>query len=167
MKNEVVRSITFNALIAAIYFLMTFITSPFAFLGAQVRIAEALVLLCFFRRDFTFGLTLGCLLANLMSPLGMVDVAFGTLATLVSCLGVSFMRQMALATLIPVVVNGFVVGAELYFVLQEPFWLNVGLVAAGEFVAVSILGYWLFFLLGKRQEFLRVIGANRNQNFVF
>ena len=167
MKNQVVRSITFNALVAAIYFLLTFITSPFAFLGMQVRVAEALVLLCFFRKDFTFGLTIGCLLANLLSPLGVVDVAFGTLATLVSCLGICFMKQLAIATLIPVVVNGFVVGAELYFVLQEPFWINVGFVALGEFIAVSILGYWLFFLLGKRPEFLKTIGANQNLNFVF
>lgn len=167
MNRSIVKRIVQNALVAAVYFILTFITSPFAFLGAQIRIAEVLVLLCFFRRDFTIGLTLGCLLANLMSPLGLPDVLFGTLATLVSCIGVSFMKQLALATLIPVVVNGFVVGAELYFVLEEPFWLNVGLVAAGEFVAVSILGYLLFFLLGKRQDFLRVIDANMNLNFVF
>lgn len=167
MNRSIVKRIVQNALVAAVYFILTFITSPFAFLGAQIRIAEALVLLCFFRRDFTIGLTLGCLLANLMSPLGLPDVLFGTLATLVSCIGVSFMKQLAIATLIPVVVNGFVVGAELYFVLEEPFWLNVGLVAAGEFVAVSILGYLLFLLLGKRQDFLRVIDANINLNFVF
>ena len=167
MNRSIVKRIVQNALVAAVYFILTFITSPFAFLGAQIRIAEVLVLLCFFRRDFTIGLTLGCLLANLMSPLGLPDVLFGTLATLVSCIGVSFMKQLAIATLIPVVVNGFVVGAELYFVLEEPFWLNVGLVAAGEFVAVSILGYLLFFLLGKRQDFLRVIDANMNLNFIF
>ena len=167
MKKPIVRSITFNAVVAAIYFLLTFATSPIAFLGFQIRVAEALVLLCFFRRDFTFGLTLGCFLANLLSPLGLVDAVFGTIATLVSCILVSFMKQLAIATLIPVIINGFVVGAELYFVLNQPFWVNVGLVAAGEFVAVSIVGYWLFFLLGKRPEFLRLIGANMNENFVF
>ena len=167
MKRDIVRSITFNAVVATIYFVLSLITSPFAFLGAQVRIAEALVLLCFFRRDFTFGLTLGCFLANLLSPMGVADMVFGSLATLVSCLGVSFMKQLAIATLIPVVVNGFVIGAELYFVLQEPFWVSVGLVSLGEFIAVSLIGYWLFFLLGKRSEFLRLINANHNQNFVF
>ena len=167
MRNNIVKTITFNAVVAAIYFLLTFATSPISFLGAQIRIAESLVLLCFFRRDFTVGLTLGCFLANLLSPLGVPDMIFGTLATLISCIGVSFMRQLAIATLIPVVVNAFVVGAELYFVLQEPFWLSVGTVALGEFIAVSLVGYWLFFLLGKRQEFRRLIGANRCENFLF
>ena len=167
MRNNIVKTITFNAVVAAIYFLLTFATSPISLLGAQIRIAESLVLLCFFRRDFTVGLTLGCFLANLLSPLGVPDMIFGTLATMVSCIGVSFMRQLAIATLIPVVVNAFVVGAELYFVLQEPFWLSVGTVALGEFIAVSLVGYWLFFLLGKRQEFRRLIGANRCENFLF
>lgn len=167
MRNNIVKTITFNAVVAAIYFLLTYVSSPISFLGAQIRIAESLVLLCFFRRDFTVGLTIGCFLANLLSPLGVPDMIFGTLATLVSCIGVSLMKQLAIATLIPVVVNGYVVGAELYFVLQEPFWLNVGLVALGEFIAVSLVGYFLFFFLGKRSEFLRLIGANRNQNFVF
>ena len=167
MRNEIVRRIAFNAIVAAIYFLFTFISQPFAFLKIQVRVAEALVLLCFFRRDFTIGVTLGCFLSNLMSPLGIVDAGIGTLATLISCLGVSFMRQLAIATLIPVVVNGFIVGAELYFIMEEPFWLSVGLVAAGEFIAVSIIGYLLFFFLGKRPGFLKLIGAKQNQNFVF
>ena len=167
MRNELVRRLTLNAATAAMYFLLTLISSPIAFLGIQVRIAEALCLLCFFRRDYTFGVTLGCFLANLMSPLGIVDAGFGTAATLVSCLGISFMKQLAIATLIPVAVNAFVVGAELYFILQEPFWINVGLVAAGEFIAVSVVGYWLFFLLGKRPGFRKLIGAKMNENFVF
>ena len=167
MRNQVVRSITFNALVAAIYFLLTFLTSSFSYLGIQVRIAEALVLLCFFRKDYIFGLTLGCFLANLLSPLGVPDMVFGTLATFISCLGICFMKQLAIATLLPVVANAFVVGAELYFVLQEPFWINVGFVAIGEFIAVSVIGYWLFFLLGKRPEYLRAIGANQNLDFKF
>lgn len=165
MKNNVVRSMVANAVVATIYFILTYFTSSFSFLGVQVRIAEALVLLCFFRRDYTIGLTIGCIIANLISPLGMWDVLFGTLATLLSCLLVSFMRHMFIATLLPVIINGFVVGAELYFLLEEPFWLNVGLVALGEFVAVSILGYILFMVLGKKKYFQGLILAKRNIDF--
>lgn len=165
MKNNVVRSMVANAVVATIYFILTYFTASFSFLGVQVRIAEALVLLCFFRRDYTIGLTIGCIIANLISPLGMWDVLFGTLATLLSCLLVSFMRHMFIATLLPVIINGFVVGAELYFLLEEPFWLNVGLVALGEFVAVSILGYILFMVLGKKKYFQGLILAKRNIDF--
>lgn len=167
MRNPVVRSIAFNAVVAALYFGITMATSPFAFLAVQVRIAEALVLLCFFRLDFAFGLTLGCFLSNLFSPLGIIDAGIGSAATLISCLLVYLFKHLALATLVPVVANAFIVGAELHFILEEPFWTSVGLVALGEFVAVSVLGYLLFMYLGRRPGFLRLIGAKKNQNFVF
>lgn len=167
MRNPVVRSITFNAIVAALYFGISMATSPFAYLAVQVRIAEALVLLCFFRLDFAFGLTLGCFLTNLFSPLGIIDAGIGSAATLISCLLVYLFRHMAFATLVPVAANAFIVGAELYFLLKEPFWYSVGLVALGEFISVSILGYLLFMYLGRRPVFLNLIGAKKNQNFVF
>lgn len=165
MKNDIVRTITSNGLVAAIYFLLTFATSSFSFLGIQVRLAEILVLLCFFRRDYTFGVTLGCVIANLLSPIGMWDVLFGSLATLLSCLLISFSKHLFIASLFPVVINAFVVGAELYFLLAEPFWLNAGLVAAGEFLAVSLIGYLLFLMVGKKAYFQGVIRAKKNTEF--
>jgi len=161
MKYSIVKTITRNAIVAAIYFLLTYISSPFAFVGIQVRIAEFLVLLCFFRRDYVFGITLGCLIANLFSPLMPWDLLIGTAATFISCLAISFCRHLALATLIPVVVNAFMVAGEITVILNDPFWLNVGLVAAGEFISVSLLGYGLFMLLKRHQYFLTIIGANR------
>ncbi|MCR5332476.1 MAG: QueT transporter family protein [Bacilli bacterium] len=165
MKNEVIRSITANGIVAALYFLLTFITAPFSYMGVQVRIAEVLILLCFFRRDYVIGTTLGCILANLLSPLGAWDVLFGSLATLVSGLLISFTRQLFIATLWPVITNAFVVGAELYFLLELPFWTNVGLVALGEFIAVSCIGYALFLIIGKKEHIQRLIGAKRCFNF--
>jgi len=165
MKNSVVKSIARNGLIAAIYFLLTFLTTPFSFMGIQIRIAEAMILLCFFKRDYAIGLTLGCALSNLFSPMGVLDVLFGSLATLASCILVSLFRHLFLATLIPVIINGFVVGAELFLLLEEPFWINVGFVALGEFVAVSVLGYALFMIFGKKEYFQQAIGAKRNFKF--
>ncbi len=165
MNNSIVKTITYNALVAAIYFLLTFLTESFSFLGIQVRIAECLVLLCFFRRDYTFGVTLGCVLANLISPLGMWDVLFGGLATLCSCLLISLMKNLFLASLIPTIINAFVVGAELYFLLQLEFWVSVLGVALGELIAVSVIGYIIFMILGKKDYFLKAIRAERNFNF--
>jgi len=164
MRNNIVKTITSNAIVAAIYFLLTFF-SPLSFGGTQIRIAEMLVLLCFFRRDFTFGLTIGCFLANLFSPLMPWDLLFGTLGTLLSCLAISFCRHLFIATLFPVVINSFIVAGELSIILNNPFWVNAGLIAAGEFIAVSILGYGLFWLLKSNQNFFKSIGAQRNIDF--
>lgn len=165
MQNEVLRSILRNGVVASIYFLLTYLLSGISFLGIQFRIAEILVLLCFFRRDYIIGLTIGCIIANLISPLGFWDVLFGSLATLLSCLCISFSKHLFIATLFPVIFNGFIVGAELYYLLDLPFWINVGYVALGEAVVISIVGYIIFMIIGKRESFHRLIGATRNFNF--
>jgi len=165
MKKDSLRIITSNAIVAGLYFILTFATSSFSFLGIQVRIAEALILLCFFRRDYTFGITLGCLIANIFSPIGAWDILFGSLATLVSCLLVSFSKHLFIASLFPVVINAFVIGSELYLILNEPFWFNTGMVAVGELLSVALLGYMLFLILGKRDIFKTSIRANQNLDF--
>jgi uncharacterized membrane protein len=154
-----------NAIIAAIYVALTFASYPISFLGIQIRFAEALVLICFFRRDFAIGLTIGCLISNAFSPIIGWDMLFGTLATLLSVVAISFMKQLFIASLIPVIINGFVVGAELYFVLEQPFWINVGTVALGEFIAVSVVGYILFMIIGRNKQFLQLILADHNIDF--
>lgn len=165
MNIKPIRMICDNAIIAAIYVALTFASYPISFLGIQIRFAEALVLICFFRRDFAIGLTIGCLISNAFSPIIGWDMLFGTLATLLSVVAISFMKQLFIASLIPVIINGFVVGAELYFVLEQPFWINVGTVALGEFIAVSVVGYILFMIIGRNKQFLQLILADHNIDF--
>jgi uncharacterized membrane protein len=90
MSDNAVYKIVSNAVVAAIYFVVTYLSTPIAFGQIQVRIAEALILLCFFRKDFWIGLTFGCLLSNCTSPLGWPDILFGTAATLISSLLVAY-----------------------------------------------------------------------------
>ncbi len=167
MKNDVIKRIASNAIVAALYFVITVVTAPFSYGMIQVRIAEALVLLCFFRKDYTIGVTIGCFLANLFStmPNPILDMIFGTLATLISCLAISFMKRLLIATIFPVIANAFVVGAELYFMLQEPFWLSVLFVGIGEIIAVTVLGYALFMIIGRQEGILKAIHAKQNLEF--
>ena len=165
MKNDLLRTLVRNAVVAAIYVALTFATSAISFGMIQVRISEALILLCFFRRDYTYGLTIGCLIANLFSPMLPWDLIIGTAATLFSCLGICFCKHLFIATLFPVVFNGFMVAGELHFILGEGFWLSVGFVSLGEFIAVSLIGYALFMIIRKNKYFLEQLGANRNLDF--
>ena len=167
MKNNLVKTICRNAFIAANYVVLTLAMGPLAYLPIQVRISEALVLLCFFRKDYIWGLTLGCFIANLFSPYGWWDWVFGTLATFVACLGICFSKHLLVATLFPVASNGFIIALEicLQASFQEAYWPMVGTIALGEFISVTILGYLLFLLLHKNERFLNIIGANRNLDF--
>ena len=50
MSNNI-RRIVMNAAVAALYVVLTLVSYPLAFEAVQFRIAEMLMLLCFFRKD--------------------------------------------------------------------------------------------------------------------
>ena len=164
MKRITTKDIIANSLIAALYVVLTMVTYPFSYMGIQFRVAEIMVLLCFFRKDYAFGLVIGCAIANLPSAIGLVDVGFGSLATLIACLGIMFMKNLGIACLFPVVSNAFIVGFELWKFLGLPFWISVAEVAIGEF-AVMVIGYIFFMLIKRRKGFFETIRANQNIEF--
>ena len=157
MKTVTTRRLAMMAMLAAVYAALTMALGSLAYGPVQFRIAEALCVLPFFLPWTTWGLVAGCLIANLISAYGPVDIVFGTLATLLSCLAVAALgrgdrRNWAnciLACLMPVLFNAVIVGAiiayatasELY---SAPFWLiflsNALSVGFGEAVVMYVLG---------------------------
>lgn len=161
-SDSLIKKIAENSIIAAIYFVLTVAIPVFQYGDIQFRVAEFLVLLCFWRPDFVFGVTLGCFFANFASPMGMVDVFMGTGATLISSLMVAYLSPRLLAaTIYPIVANGFVVGFELSWILGLPFWPSVGTVAAGE-AAVIFISYFLWMSLSHNKGFMRAINPQRH-----
>ena len=158
-----VRSITVNALLAALYIVITIIATPFSYGGVQFRIAEALLIFIFFRKQYVIGITIGCFIANIIGPMGWVDAVFGALATLLSAIALMFSPYLLLALLAPVVANGFVVGAELYFVLSEPFWFSCLTVGLGELV-VMVASYLIILAIMRRNFFKDLLKPNIHQS---
>ncbi len=161
-----IRDIASNGIIAASYAALTLITYQISYGPIQFRIAEMMVLLCFFRKDYVIGLTIGCLIANAFSSVSIFDVIFGTLATLISCLLITYSKILLLSLVYPIVANGLIVGLLLYFFVDSStsFWFYAGTVALGE-LAVMIVGYILFMFLRKQDTFLKLIRANQNLDF--
>ena len=81
MRNNTVKVLTIQALIAAIYVVLTVAIAPFSYGTIQFRISESLSQLVVFSKKYWFPITLGVAIANIFSPLGIVDVFFGTLGT--------------------------------------------------------------------------------------
>ena len=81
MRNNTVKVLTIQALIAAIYVVLTVAIAPFSYGAIQFRISESLSQLVVFSKKYWFPITLGVAIANIFSPLGIVDVFFGTLGT--------------------------------------------------------------------------------------
>ena len=140
-------------IIAALYFVLTIVNASFSYGMIQVRISEALCVLPFFTPAAVPGLFIGCFFANLVgSTLGIFDVVFGSLATLVAAAITLFIKNKWLLPLPSVVVNAFAVGALLYFLADLPFWESALYVGAGQAVACFGLGLPLFFLLNKHKD---------------
>lgn len=156
--NQKTLKLVKMALIVAIYVAVTGVFAPISFGNIQFRISEILVLLIFVDVLYIVPLTIGCAISNfLFSTMGIVDVICGTGATFLALVMIyltkEFMnkRKVENTTLIlfassiwAAIVNGVIVGAELYYVLNLPFWLSVVEVAIGEFVVVSIVGVMVF-----------------------
>lgn len=156
-----VKDVSRLSIVAALYVVLTLVFGFMSYGDIQFRIAEILVLLCFFRKDYGISLIIGCAISNLFSPLGMIDVIFGTTATILSVLFVMISKNIFLSTIYPVLFNGVIVGAELYFILELPFIYSAITVMIGE-ACVLIVGAIIFNRLKRNENFLELIEANQN-----
>ena len=133
------RSVCLSAMIAALYAALTLLLAPISYGAIQCRISEAMTLLPILLPQAIPGLVIGCLVANLLSPVAIWDVIFGTLATLIAALGTYKLRKKPLlAALCPGVANGVIVGVMLAVFYALPLWMTMLEVAVGEAVAVAL-----------------------------
>ena len=86
MRKFTARDLTLAAMVAALYAVMGCFGDilSLTFGPVQFRFAEALTVLPFVFPSAAPGLAVGCLITNLLSPYGPMDVIFGTLATAIA-----------------------------------------------------------------------------------
>lgn len=161
MKNNGIKRTVRLSVVASLYVVLTLVFSFLSYGDIQFRIAEMLILLCFFRKDYGISIIIGCLISNLFSPMGIADVVFGTFATILSVVCVMNSKRIYLTPIYPTLFNGVIVGAELYLLLDFPLILSIVSVAIGEAV-VLIIGCIIFKRLQKNEKFLELIEANQN-----
>lgn len=137
------------SMIAAIHAACTLVAM--LFLGwmswgpVQFRMSEALTVLAIFTFDAVPGLTLGCVIANIvnvglsgMGTLGLLDVVFGSLATAVGAWFTwRFRARPSLAMLGPIVANALIVPTYLPLILQGMGFYTI------PFTSVSLDGAYL------------------------
>lgn len=146
------RKLVRGALIAALYAVLCMAFLSISFGDVQFRISEALTVLPLLMPEAVPGLFVGCLLSNLLGGYGVMDIVFGTLATLAASALTCSMRKLPawIAVLPVVIVNALVVG---YFVLHIgaglPFLASALSVGLGEAIVVYALGLPLYYALKK------------------
>ena len=147
-----------TAAIAAIYIVLTFLANALGLSSGavQIRFSEALCVLPIFMPAAVPGLFVGCILANALTGSIVIDIIFGSIATLVGAIFTrKFKDNLFLAILSPILSNTLI----LPFVLKFAYAFEGSLVyfavtiALGEIISCGILGTILAKALKKRNVF--------------
>jgi len=154
------RLLTTYAIIISTYTAISLLLGSFSFGVVQIRIAEALLVLCLYDKKYIVPITLGCFVTNFigiingLNPL-IMDLIIGSLATLLSGFAVYYFRNIMLfnhpllSLFLPALINGVMVGIELAFYFPVSIPLLIGYVGLGEFVSVSIFGLLIYKPIGR------------------
>ena len=151
-----VRFITLAAMIASLYVVLTLISAVFGLSSGaiQVRISESLCVLAFFTPAAIPGVTIGCLVSNLIISANILDIVFGTLATFIGVYGGYLLRKKEWFVTLPTILANTTI---IPLVIVYGFGMNdiaLPLVAlgvfAGEFISAGIIGMVLLTILKKR-----------------
>lgn len=157
MKSKKLVFICQAAVIAALYVVLTYVFSVFASGVIQVRVSEALTILPAFTPAAIPGLVIGCLLSNTLTGCVLLDIIFGSVATLIGALGSYALRRHTWLVPIPPIVSNMII---VPFVLRyaygatDAFPFMIATVGAGEIISCYLLGMLLYGALKKMNHSL-------------
>lgn len=182
-RKILLRKIAVSGVIAALYVALTLAFQPISFYAVQFRISEVLMLMPLLFPESWIGLTVGCLLANLLGGGVIWDVIFGTLASMLAVLIVAQMGRVSkkdimkfLSPLPVIILNGVIVGVVVTYCYNDltglsdaaiigEMLLSMLTVAIGETAVCYVLGVPLLFTLSKTglSDFIST-GKRREKN---
>ena len=158
MKKFTTKMLCRAGIVAALYVVLTFALGQFSFgtLGFQIRPAEALTILPLFYTECIPALYVGCLIANLLSPVGPWDIFGGSFISLAAAFCTFIAGKLIKNTplkiiiggLFPVAFNAFGISAILVYItgtVQASYWFMVLSLAVTQAVWVYALGTPLYF----------------------
>jgi len=164
-----IRRIAFAGVVAALYAALTMALSFIGYGPIQFRIAEALCIMPFFFPFSVWGLFIGCIVANLISPYPL-DIVVGSLASLLAALCTMLLGKLnrdslpvkVLACFPPVIFNAVFIGALIAYYMVGggeadtflPAFLISGLqVGFGQLVVLYALGLPLMIYLPRSRVY--------------
>ncbi len=172
LKKITTKQLVKIALIAAVYAALTGLFMTISFTPMQLRVSEVMVFIAYFNPLAVVSLTIGCFIANLLfSPAAFLDCTFGTLATLLSVLAISYTGKVFkgstkgiwVAAIWPVIFNAIIVGLMLYFagfaapsengVIATILGAIIS-VGIGEFIVVVIMGVPLTLFIMNKYKYI-------------
>ena len=154
--------ITKTAAIAGLYIILTVLNAGFSSGPIQCRLSEALCILPVFTISAVPGVTVGCLVSNIIVVGATWDIVFGTFATFIGAVGTYLLRKCKfLAFIPPIIANTVIVPFILSFVYKSPgsiWWFGLT-VFIGEVISCGVLGMLLFGVINKNKAFKKYLSG--------
>jgi uncharacterized membrane protein len=141
------------AMISAIYIVITVTFAFISFGHIQIRFSEILTILPFFTLAAVPGIFIGAFLANLLAGAVLLDIIFGSLASLIAACLTYLLRKKSkyLAPVPPILVNALIIPFVLRYGYGQPLPIPVMMitVGVGQIIACGFLGLALLRVLEK------------------
>ena len=160
MNNTSSKKIAAGGMIAALYVVLTIISSLFGLSSGviQLRLSEALCILPCFTSAAVPGLFIGCIISNIITGSAVIDVIFGSLATLIGAVITYLIRKRRFLSSLPPIISNTII---LPFALKYAYGLNDAVlyiaitIFIGECLSAGLLGQILYSFLNKRPSLLK------------
>ncbi len=159
-----IRTLTTNAIIAALYLVVTAAVAPLAFMQVQLRLSELFNHLVVYNKRYFFGIVLGVFLANYFFSPTKADLVFGLAHTALSLAITIFLARFIKNKLLLMVINAFVFSFNMFIIAYMlkvfvglddafiPLWAGLGL---SEFITM-LIAIPIIYLLNKQLNFERI-----------
>jgi len=144
------QELALTSLISAAYGVGTIAIAPIGYGLVQARITDALIPISYHKKigkAGILGVTIGCVIANMISPYGLPDLVIGTLANLLAsslaytCRDIAGYKGKLSATLISALIISVFIGGILFSgVYGSPLIVTMAAIIAGELVSCVGIG---------------------------
>ncbi len=154
-------------MVAGIYFVATYFLPGLSYGQIQFRVSEGMTVLPLIFPEAVWGMTLGCLISNVFSPYGWLDMVLGTAATLIGGLATLFLgkilknnRLRPFVSMIPTIVaNAFLLPVVwLLSGTEEGYFILAVSTLVSETISVYLVGMPLYYTV------IRITRAGRFKN---
>lgn len=160
-----VNTLIMNAVIAALYFVITATIAPFGFTNIQFRISELFNHFIVFNKKFFWGIVGGVFLANLFLSPTKVDLIFGLAHTILSLCITMLLARFIANKLLLMLINSFVFSFNMFIIaymlkvflqLEDTFmflWVTSGI---SEFITM-VVAIPIVYFIAKRINLKQLI----------
>lgn len=152
MKKKKLNDLSKIGIVGGLYVALSLLLAPVSFGALQLRVSETFNHLAILNKRYIWGVTLGCAIANIFSPLGVIDVVIGSLSTLMM-LAISYLlskriedikKRMIINTLICSTIGMLPIALELVFIFQMPFLITWGGLFVSEIISMTFGGIVIY-----------------------